>query len=205
MGAHVVAQMGRRELCRLFSNTEEIMNLISIDPGASGGIVFLIGSQVACFKMPATQPDVLELIRKHHVADMTCYIEDPPKYIGQDVPSSTIFVMAENYGYVKGVLQALGIRTIQVTPQKWMKALNLGTKGSLRSPPGASAEEKAKIRQHNAQAKRDWKNKLKAEAQRRFPQLTVTLNTCDALLILDYGKQAEGYREVEQATPFALK
>lgn len=181
------------------------MNLIAIDPGASGGIAFAIGTQVAAFSMPATQPDVLELIRQHAVVDMTCYIEDPPKYIGQDVPSSTIFVMAENYGYIKGVLQTLGIRTIQVTPQRWMKALNLGTKGTLRSPPGASAAEKASIRAHNAQAKRDWKNKLKAEAQRRYPALAATLSTADALLILEYGKQAEGLREVEQETPYALK
>lgn len=180
-------------------------NLIAIDPGQSGGIAFLIGTQVRCFKMPATQPDVLELIRNHALTDTSCYIEDPPKYIGQDVPSSTIFVMAENYGYIKGVLQALGIRTIQVTPQTWMKALNLGTKGTLRTPAGASATEKASIKTHNAQAKRDWKNKLKAEAQRRYPALAATLATADALLILEYGKIAENYREVEQHTPFALK
>jgi|SRR5688572_28826265 len=187
------------------------MNLMSIDPGASGGLAFCIMDRVWCAKMPDTQPDILHLIQQArkesplHVADMTCYIEQVPKYVGQDVPSSTIAVMFENYGYIKGVLQALGIRTIQVTPQTWQKALNLGTKGTQKSPPGASAEEKAAVRRHNAQAKAEWKRKLRGEAQRRFPALAATLSTADALLILDYGKIAEGYREVEQATPFALK
>lgn len=184
------------------------MNLIAIDPGASGGIAISIGGRVRCHKMPATQPDVLHLLRTARLespTDVTCYIEDPPKYIGQDVPSSTIFVMAENYGYIKGVLQALGIRTIQVTPQTWMKALNLGTKGVIRAKPGSTQAEKKAVQQHNAQAKRDWKNKLKGEAQRRYPDLAATLATADALLILDYAKIAENYREVEQTTPFALK
>lgn len=185
------------------------MNLISIDPGASGGIACLINGTVECWKMPETQPDILINLttarNKANGAPMTCYIEDPPKYIGQDVPSSTIFVMAENYGYTKGVLQALGIRTIQVTPQTWMKALNLGTKGTKKASAGAGIEERAAIKAHNAQAKRDWKNKLKAEAQRRFPHLAATLKTGDALLILEYGRIAENYREVEQNTPFALK
>jgi hypothetical protein len=35
-------------------------------------------------------------------------------------------------------------------------------------------------------SKSEWKNKLKAEAQRRFPDLKVTLKTADALLILEW-------------------
>ena len=33
-----------------------------------------------------------------------------------------------------------------------------------------------------------WKNKLKAEAQRLFPDIRVTLKTADALLILEATK-----------------
>jgi len=38
------------------------------------------------------------------------------------------------------------------------------------------------------------KNKLKAEAQRRFPEHKVTLKTSDALLILDYAMAREGLK-----------
>lgn len=184
------------------------MNLLSIDPGVSGGVACSINGDVDCWKMPDTQADVLTLIewtkQECKGQPLSCYIEDLPKYVGADVPSSTIFVMAENFGYIKGVLQALGIRTIKVTPQRWMKALNLGTKGTLRAKPGATADERKAVQVHNAQAKRDWKNKLKAEAQRRYPALAATLATGDSLLLLDYGKMSEGVREVEKATPFAL-
>lgn len=185
------------------------MNLISIDPGASGGIAWSILGHAKCIKMPASQPDILTILQEielcAHGQPITCYIEDIPKYVGENVPSSTIFVMAENFGFVLGCLQALGIRTIKVTPQRWMKALNLGTKGTLRAKPGATADERKAVQVHNAQAKRDWKNKLKAEAQRRYPALAATLATGDSLLLLDYGKMSEGVREVEKATPFALK
>lgn len=180
-------------------------NLIAIDPGVGGGIACTIDGHIQAWRMPETQTDLLMLIRGINKDVSACYIEDIPKYVGNAVPSSAIGVMFENFGYTKGVLQTLGIRTIAVIPRTWQKPFGLGRKDTLRAPKESTAEERATIRKHNEQAKRDWKNKLKAEAQRRFPQLTVTLNTCDALLILDYGKQAEGYREVEQATPFALK
>lgn len=54
-----------------------------------------------------------------------------------------------------------------VRPQVWQKVFNLGTAASCAS-------------------KSEWKNKLKAEAQRRFPHLPVTLATADALLILEW-------------------
>ena len=41
-------------------------------------------------------------------------------------------------------------------------------------------------------SKSEWKNKLKAEAQRRFPQLNVTLKTADALLIIEWVRAARG-------------
>ena len=34
-------------------------------------------------------------------------------------------------------------------------------------------------------SKTEWKNKLKSEAQRRYPDQTVTLATADGLLIMD--------------------
>jgi hypothetical protein len=60
-----------------------------------------------------------------------------------------------------------------VRPQKWQKWLGLGRASGCGSP-------------------REWKNKLKAEAQRRFPYLNVTLKTADALLILEHSISAAG-------------
>jgi hypothetical protein len=61
----------------------------------------------------------------------------------------------------------MGMRLELVRPQVWQKAFGLGTASACAS-------------------KSIWKNKLKAEAQRRFPHLKVTHKTGDALLILEY-------------------
>ena len=37
-----------------------------------------------------------------------------------------------------------------------------------------------------------WKSKLKGSAQRLYPHLRVTLQTADALLILEYGRKTRG-------------
>jgi hypothetical protein len=37
----------------------------------------------------------------------------------------------------------------------------------------------------------EWKNKLKAEAQRRFPKQKVTLANADALLIYEWARETK--------------
>ena len=78
-----------------------------------------------------------------------------------------MFRFGEHFGFVKGVIQALEIRLLLVRPQVWQKGFGLGTASACSS-------------------KTEWKNKLKAEAQRRFPHLKVTHKTADALLILEW-------------------
>lgn len=98
------------------------------------------------------------------------------------------------------ILETLGVRLILVTPQAWQKALALGHREHPAPLPRKPSKEQ--IRNHrnaDAKCKRDWKNKLLQEAQRRFPGVNVTLATADALLILDYARQQEnGNRSVEQ-------
>ena len=84
-----------------------------------------------------------------------------------------MFRFGEHFGFIKGVIQTLGVRLELVRPQVWQKAFGLGTASACAS-------------------KTVWKNKLKAEAQRRFPHLNVTLKTADALLILEHSISAAG-------------
>lgn len=147
--------------------------ILAIDPGASGGIAYIHpGSHPTVFPMPETDGDLLEEIRiavnpERHAE---CFLEDLVKYTGRNMPSSAMATYARNFGFIEGVLQTLGVRIIRVKPQAWQKALGLGTSRGL--------------------SKTQWKNKLKGEAQRRFPQLSkqITLKTADALLLLEYGR-----------------
>jgi hypothetical protein len=73
-----------------------------------------------------------------------------------------------NFGYLAGApywtLLALGKRVRFVAPQKWQKALSVGTRNSYGEK---------------------WKNHLKTIASDLFPSITVSLKTADALLMLE--------------------
>ncbi len=147
--------------------------IVALDPGLSGGMAVRWFGKTDCWPMPETQGDLLERLREiKSVAglegdELVCVLEEVSGFAGKAQPGSAMFRFGEHFGFIKGVIQALGIRLVMVRPQVWQKGFGLGTASKCAS-------------------KTAWKNKLKAEAQRRFPQLNVTLKTADALLILEY-------------------
>lgn len=149
-----------------------ITNLLAIDPGAGGGLAWIdVEGNPHCMSMPATEGDVLDALRElrstHDISH--AHVEEVGGYCGVGMPGSAMFKFGRGFGFMLGALMAMGVRVELVKPQKWQKHFSLGT-----------------VRQSGG--KTPWKNKLKSEAQRRFPSLAVTLKTADALLILDYAK-----------------
>jgi len=144
----------------------------AVDPGKSGGIaVRYPGDNVLAFKMPPTEGDLRDLFVRLYNPDnpTVAYVEKVGGYIGgPGAPGSAMFNFGRNHGFTLGLLSALYIRTELITPQQWQKRLSLGTSKGMKPT--------------------EWKNKLKAEAQRRFPDMKVTLYTADALLILEATK-----------------
>ncbi|MFO1514955.1 MAG: hypothetical protein U1F83_18950 [Verrucomicrobiota bacterium] len=151
---------------------------MAIDPGVSGGVAVAAMNAVTCHAMPDTEGDRLELIRSFKTAaeiegaSCVCVLEEVSGFVGKAQPGSAMFKFGEHYGFIKGVVQALGIKLVLVRPQVWQKSFGLGTASRCASQS-------------------DWKNKLKAEAQRRFPAVVVTLKTSDALLILEWAQAAQ--------------
>ncbi len=151
---------------------------IAIDPGVNGGIAWDGAALPSCMGMPGSDTEIAEEI--HNLADILCsirdnlkfIIEDVPKFVGKALPGSTIFPLAFNCGLVRGIAVSLQMPIILVRPQDWQKHFRLGTKGDTSGTT-------------------EWKNKLKAEAQRRYPHLKVTLKTADALLMLAYAKEKQ--------------
>jgi hypothetical protein len=153
--------------------------IIAIDPGLSGGVAVRRDGKTECWPMPETQGDLLALVREvkdaaamegcgpHGPPEVVCVLEQVSGFAGKAQPGSAMFRFGEHFGFTKGVLQALGVRLVMVRPQAWQKGFGLGTASKC-------------------QTKSEWKNKLKAEAQRRFPHLNVTLKTADALLLLEH-------------------
>jgi hypothetical protein len=104
------------------------------------------------------------------------YLEQVGGMIGGRNPAAPMmFNFGCNYGYVKGVCAALHLPVRLVRPAEWQKAAGVGIKGKMSDNL--------------------WKNKLKAEAQRRYPGLKITLKTADALLILDWARGINGTQD----------
>ena len=151
--------------------------VIGIDPGSSGGIavLFVDGSVVSVRKMPDTPQDILDYLRRFCGTELfgskvVCYMEK----VGTGIPgqsSKATATFARHNGHLEMALLSLGIPTIEVTPQKWMKFYQLGKSSDY--------------------SKTDWKNRLKSKAQQLFPREKVTLAVADALLIAEYGRKQE--------------
>lgn len=143
---------------------------IGIDPGVHGGIAVLSadGSVVEVAKMPTTPMDLLDFLSKYK-EDSFCVLERVGGMPGNG--GSAMFNFGKGYGHLQMALLALGIPTNDVTPNKWEKSFQLGSSGKY--------------------GKTEWKNRLKAKAQQLFPSLgrKITLATCDALLIAEYGRR----------------
>ena len=105
--------------------------------------------------------------------ETVAFLEEVAGFVGKQQPGSAMFKFGRSFGFIIGVLEALGVRIELVRPQKWQKPLSLGTASTCAS-------------------RSEWKNKLKACAQRLHPSLKPTLATADALLILEYGLQSLG-------------
>jgi hypothetical protein len=154
---------------------------IAIDPGVNGGIAWDSAALASCMGMPGSDTETAEEIQRLAEMDdvllrirpgIKCIIEDVPKFVGKALPGSTIFPLAFNCGLVRGIAVSLRMPVILVRPQDWQKHFRLGTKGDTSGTT-------------------EWKNKLKAEAQRRYPHLKVTLKTADALLLLAYAQEKQ--------------
>jgi hypothetical protein len=157
-----------------------VKNFISIDPGVKGGIAWSIMGAFDAVKMPETEIEIVKVIRdvvmmnREGGDEVYAIVEQVRGHIGREQPGHTMFIFGESFGLLKGALMGLSVPGYLREPQKWQRPFNLGVCGTSKDP-----KERALL-------KRIWKNKLKDEAQRRYPNLKVTLNTGDALLLLSY-------------------
>jgi hypothetical protein len=148
--------------------------IVAIDPGKEGGIAYQLANDpaVVALAMPATEGDILALLSlimtnsNRKEAQPVAFLEQVGGFIkGRPAPGSAMFNFGRNFGFLLGCLQTLGFRIELVRPQDWQKALALGKSDGNKTA---------------------WKNKLKQRAQQLYPNLQVTLNTADALLILEH-------------------
>lgn len=139
---------------------------LCIDPGASGGWV-LHGDTGNCI-----QGGNEELADLCPSINTTVVVEKVPAFVGP-IPASASFKLGYSYGWIVGLWQGRGFKVVLVTPQEWQKTMGVGTKKG------------------GGHTTTEWKNKLKSEAQRRFPNTMekITLKTADAFCLLSHAQQ----------------
>jgi hypothetical protein len=149
------------------------MTITAIDPGKNGALATWDDEtgRILAHPMPDTEGDILDLLEC--LAPAVIYLEQVGGFIGRPQPGSAMFNFGRNYGFLLGACAGLKIPVYLVTPQKWQKGLGL---------PGSGGDPKG------------HKNRLKAEAQRRYGK--ATLKTCDALLILEWARGQHGKAQV---------
>lgn len=176
-----------------------LITYIGIDPGATGGIAILCGSAVQVHTMPHSEKSIYDLIHTHASPPGKCVagIEQESGFIGEAHPGSAMFSFGENYGFLRACLVACGLTPskgdpelstfVSVPPQRWQSGLTVPSRNSSANPYFITPKAKG-------EPKTEWKNRLKWNAQqlypkKRYPRLTITLRTADALLLVTYLKQ----------------
>lgn len=154
------------------------MKIIAIDPGLTGGIAILSADGYIVEDMPVIANgstakvrnvvnayELARLLRPH--TDVTAvYVEKVSTMPGQGVASQGSLM--HSAGVIEGVIGALGMPLVLVTPAKWKKAMGLGSD----------------------------KEQSRAMAQRLFPQAPLARkkdhNRAEALMLAEYGRRQGG-------------
>ena len=132
--------------------------ILGIDPGLSGGIAIISGSQIELLETIPTekktgfikrQVDAQKLSNILRVyPDLICYLEKVASRPGQGV--SSVFSFGDTYGTIRGVLGALNIPIYYVSPQRWKKELKISSKeDSLKASFDLFLGLKFKKKDHN--------------------------------------------------------
>ena len=138
--------------------------MIAIDPGAAGGIAYTDeDGNVQSMPMPEGMTEQIEAIQMLRAAGhLKCIMEN----VGFHMPGNSATATAKfarHCGHLEAACYAFGISVEYVAPQKWMKALGTWSK-----------------------EKKERKAQIKEAMARRYPHLSVTLKTADALGIYTY-------------------
>ena len=132
---------------------------ITIDPGKSGAIAFSYNDKVTCYYYPENTHDLVRIFKENITSNNMAILEKVHAMPGQGVTS--MFSFGENYGIYLGILSALSIPFILVSPQKWQKII-----GNMPKD------------------KQERKNYIKQYVSSLYPHIKVTLKNADALAMI---------------------
>jgi len=144
------------------------INVIGIDPGAKGGITLITENNVTSRKCPDTPESMASafmlLLESVKLSNTKVCMEFVHAFPTDSRRSA--FKFGTNYGIWRGIVASYDLHYAEVSPQKWIKYYNIGKLTKL-----------------------ERKRALKERAIELFPNLKVTFNISDSLLIANYAKR----------------
>ena len=151
-------------------------HIISIDPGASGGLcVYSNNTVIEAMPCPDNANKMADLIQTviHNLktdgitkSNITAVIENVHAFPTDG--RSSAFKFGRNFGMWLGIFASNKLNVVQVNPYTWMKSF-----GDM------------------PKAKQERKKYLKELAKSLFPDARVTLKTADAILMAKYYNELE--------------
>lgn len=163
---------------------------LGIDPGASGAMAFISGSEMGVFDFGNLDALFYLISNKSANLPMKAVIERVSAFPGQGVTS--MFGLGENYGRWIGRLEALGIPYDLVTPQRWKKAMFDSFPAPMPAPVGETPKEKQKRINERSKMLKEFSRQ---RAIRLFPGMAEYLkrkkdhNRAEAILLAAYCKK----------------
>ena len=114
-----------------------------IDPGANGGIAVATATgEYLAWRMPGRDDEIAKLIRAiaGDYAPELWAIEHVHAMPGNGVVST--FKFGRAFGFLLGVIHALDLPFVLVSPQRWQAALGISSHGDKRITKAAAAQLK---------------------------------------------------------------
>jgi crossover junction endodeoxyribonuclease RuvC len=143
---------------------------IGIDPGNSGSLaaIYHDGAVIIHEFKDATLKDLYDYFDDVTIGgEPIALLEKVHAMPGQGV--SSMFTFGQNFGRIEMALTSNKISFTMATPQEWMKFYG--------------------VKREKEESKTLWKKRLRQLAEGIFPNIKVTANNADALLIANYLKQ----------------
>ena len=146
------------------------MIIITIDPGLKGAYAWNDGDLLFVDKFnDRSWEDIPGFTSKAYIEKVHA--------MGDDGRSSS-FKFGQNYGQWIGWLQVLEIPFEEVSPQAWMKHVS-----GLPKFNKIHGESKESEKRRRAKLKTERKNEIKRQAQNLHPEIKVTLQLADAIMM----------------------
>lgn len=158
--------------------------ILTIDPGANGGICLKMDKALRCYKMPASltgKAVLLTALRLKVQGKLEVVIEDVGFHVEGNRAQGSV-KLARHVGQLEGIFAKLNVKVEYVRPVKWMEAFPDRPKSLVKHEkitlkaehPSYSAKQFQKlVADVNASRKRRRKAYIKDAVMRAFPKVRV--------------------------------